>query len=144
MPLLWGVLSGILNFIPFIGFWLGLIPPAILTLLEYRPADALLVLAILYVAINGFVQNVIQPRLVVTRLNLTPFMNLVSATFWPLVLGPAGAIVGVPLTMAVRALIFDVDPATRWLADLTSSKLPELALTPSPGCWSAGLRGNRK
>jgi AI-2 transport protein TqsA len=125
---LWGVLSGILNFIPFIGFWLGLIPPLILTLLEFGPQRAL-VLAILYVAINGFVQNVIQPRLVVTRLNLTPFLNLVSATFWPLVLGPAGAIVGVPLTMAVRALILDVDPATRWLANLTSSKLPDLPPT---------------
>ncbi len=124
LPLLWGVLSGILNFIPFIGFWLGLIPPATLTLLAYGP-ERMLVLAILYVAINGFVQNVIQPRLVVTRLNLTPFMNLVSATFWPLVLGPAGAIVGVPLTMAVRALILEVDPATRWLAGLTSSQLPE-------------------
>ena len=61
-----------------------------------------------------------------TRLNLTPFSDLVSATFWPLVLGPVGAIVGVPLTMAVRALILDVDPATRWLAGLTSSKLPDL------------------
>ncbi len=126
---LWGVLSGILNFIPFIGFWLGLIPPAILTLLEFGP-QRMLFLAILYVAINGFVQNVIQPRLVVTRLNLTPFFNLVSATFWPLVLGPAGAIVGVPLTMAVRALILDADPATRWLADLTSSKLPALPAPP--------------
>jgi predicted PurR-regulated permease PerM len=128
-PLLWGVLSGILNFIPFIGFWLGMIPPAILTLLAYGP-ERMLVLVILYVAINGFVQNVIQPRLVVTRLNLTPFFNLVSATFWPLVLGPAGAIVGVPLTMAVRSLILDADPATRWLADLTSSKLPDLPPEP--------------
>ncbi|HNS04032.1 MAG TPA: AI-2E family transporter [Anaerolineae bacterium] len=122
--LLWGVLSGILNFIPFIGFWLGLIPPALLTLLSYGP-ERMLVLAFFYIAINGFVQNVVQPRLVVTRLNLTPFLNLVSATFWPLVLGPAGAIVGVPLTMAVRALILEVDPATRWLAGLTSSQLPE-------------------
>lgn len=131
---LWGVLSGILNFIPFIGFWLGLIPPLILTLLEFGPQRAL-VLAILYVAINGFVQNVIQPKLVVTRLNLTPFMNLVSATFWPLVLGPAGAIVGVPLTMAVRALILDADPTVRWLADLTSSKLPDLPSQPEPATF---------
>ena len=135
---LWGVLSGILNFIPFIGFWLGLLPPAILTLLAYGP-ERMLLLAILYVAINGFVQNVIQPRLVVTRLNLTPFMNLVSATFWPLVLGPAGAIVGVPLTMAVRALILDVDPATRWLADLTSSKLPDLPPTDEGEVREAGV-----
>ena len=124
LPVLWGVLSGILNFIPFIGFWLGMIPPATLTLLQYGP-ERMLVLVILYVAINGFVQNVVQPRLVVTRLNLTPFMNLVSATFWPLVLGPAGAIVGVPLTMAVRSLILDADPATRWLAELTATRLPD-------------------
>lgn len=128
-PVLWGVLSGILNFIPFIGFWLGMIPPATLTLLQYGP-ERMLLLVILYVAINGFVQNVVQPRLVVTRLNLTPFMNLVSATFWPLVLGPAGAIVGVPLTMAVRSLILDADPTMRWLADLTASKLPPV--TPPP------------
>lgn len=127
--LLWGVLSGILNFIPFIGFWLGLIPPATLTLLEYGPERAL-ALTILYIAINGFVQNVVQPRLVVTRLNLTPFSNLVSVTFWPLVLGPVGAIIGVPLTMAVRSLLLDADPVTRWLAELTSSKLPPE--TPAP------------
>lgn len=129
--LLWGVLSGILNFIPFIGFWLGLIPPTVLTLLAHGPERALF-LAILYIAINAFVQNVIQPRLVLTRLNLTPFTDLVAVTFWPLVLGPAGAIVGIPLTMAVRSLILDADPATRWLAGLTSSKLPEQASLPEP------------
>lgn len=123
-PLLWGTLAGILNFVPFIGFWLGLIPPAMLTLLAFGP-ERMVILAILYVAINAFVQNVIQPRLFVTRLNLTPFMSVVSATFWPLVLGPAGAIVGVPLTMAARALLLDVDPATRWMGHLTSSRLPD-------------------
>ncbi len=129
--LLWGVLSGILNFIPFIGFWLGLIPPTVLTLLSHGPERALF-LAILYIAINAFVQNVIQPRLVLTRLNLTPFTDLVAVTFWPLVLGPAGAIVGIPLAMAVRALILDIDPATRWLSGLTSSKLPEQPAPPEP------------
>jgi predicted PurR-regulated permease PerM len=84
-----------------------------------------------YVAINAFVQNVVQPKLVVSRLNLTPFLNLVSATFWPLVLGPVGAVIGVPLTMGARALVFDLDPSTRWLADLTATQLPELPPAPS-------------
>ena len=124
LPLLWGVLSGILNFIPFIGFWLGLIPPAILTLLEYGP-ERMLVMSAGYILINTTVQNVIQPRLVVVRLNLTPFTNLFSSTFWPLVLGPVGAIIGVPLTMAVHSLLLDVDPTTRWLADLMGTKIPK-------------------
>jgi predicted PurR-regulated permease PerM len=133
---LWGVLSGILNLIPFIGFLLGLIAPAILTLLEYGP-QRMVVLAVAYLAINGFVQNVVQPRLVATRLSLTPLMSLLSTTFWPLVLGPAGAVIGVPLTMAARSLWLDADPATRWLADLTATKLPEGQSPPEDGADGA-------
>jgi AI-2 transport protein TqsA len=122
--LLWGVLSGILNFIPFIGFWFGLIPPAILTLLAYGPQQMIL-MAAGYILVNATVQNVIQPKLVVSRLNLTPFMSLLSATFWPLVLGPVGAIIGVPLTMAVHSLLLEPDPSTRWLAAMMRAKTPE-------------------
>lgn len=126
LPLLWGVLSGILNFIPFIGFWFGLIAPAILTLLE-SGFWTMLLMATVYILINAIISNVIQPRLVVVRLNLTPFLNLISCTFWPLVLGPVGAIIGVPLTMAVYSLLFDVDPSTRWLANLMGATLPKEA-----------------
>lgn len=122
--LLWGLLSGVLNFIPFIGFWFGLIPPAILTLLAYGP-ERMLLMAAGYILVNAAVQNVIQPRLVVTHLNLTPFMSLLSATFWPLVLGPVGAIIGVPLTMGVHSLLLDVDPSTRWLAAMMTAKRPD-------------------
>ncbi len=121
--LLWGVLSGILNFIPFIGFWFGLIPPAILTLLAYGPQQMIL-MAVGYILVNATVQNVIQPKLVVSRLNLTPFMSLLSATFWPLVLGPVGAIIGVPLTMTVHALLLEPDPSTRWLAAMMRAGKP--------------------
>ena len=122
--LLWGVLSGILNFIPFIGFWFGLIPPAILTFLAYGPQQ-MVIMSIGYILVNATVQNVIQPRLVVTHLNLTPFMSLFSATFWPLVLGPVGAIIGVPLTMTVHSLLLEPDPSTRWLAAMMTAKIPE-------------------
>jgi predicted PurR-regulated permease PerM len=123
MPLLWGVLSGILNFIPFIGFWFGLIPPTVLTLFAFG-WERMLLVAVGYILINATVQNVIQPKLVVSRLNLTPLMSLISSTFWPLVLGPVGAIIGVPLTMSVRSLLLDADPSTRWLADVMCTTIP--------------------
>lgn len=124
--LLWGILSGILNFIPFIGFWFGLIPPAILTLLAYGPQQ-MVIMAVGYILVNATVQNVIQPKLVVSHLNLTPFMSLLSATFWPLVLGPLGAIIGVPLTMTVHSLVLEPDPSTRWLAAMMRAKTPDQA-----------------
>ena len=51
-------------------------------------------------------------------------MSLLSATFWPLVLGPVGAIIGVPLTMAVHALLLEPDPSTRWLAAMMRADKP--------------------
>ncbi len=126
LPILWGVLSGLLNFIPFIGFWLALIPPAILTFLEYGP-QRMLVMAAFFILINAIISNVIQPRLIVSRLNLTPFFNVVSCTFWPIVLGPVGAIIGVPLTMAVHSLLLDADPSTQWMAAMMTATTPEKA-----------------
>lgn len=120
---LWGVLSGILNFIPFIGFWLGLIAPAVLTLLQSGP-ERMIIVSLGYILINASVQNIIQPKLVVSHLNLTPLMSLFSSTFWPLVLGPLGAIIGVPLTMSVRSLLLDADTSTRWLADMMCTTIP--------------------
>lgn len=52
-------------------------------------------------------------------------MSLISSTFWPLVLGPVGAIIGVPLTMSVRSLLLDADPTTRWLADMMCTTIPQ-------------------
>ncbi len=52
------MLSGILNFIQFIGLWFGLIPPAILTLLEFGP-QRMLLMAASYILINATVQNMI-------------------------------------------------------------------------------------
>jgi hypothetical protein len=52
-------------------------------------------------------------------------MSLLSSTFWPLVLGPMGAIIGVPLTMSIRSLLLDADPMTRWLADMMGTTIPE-------------------
>ena len=94
--------------------------PAILTLLS-QGLGPMLVMSAGYILINATAQNVIQPRLVVTHLNLTPFMSLLSSTFWPLVLGPLGAIIGVPLTMGVHTLLLDTDPTTRWLAAMMTA-----------------------
>jgi predicted PurR-regulated permease PerM len=98
--------------------------PAILTLLAYGP-ERMLVMSAGYILINATAQNVIQPRLVLTHLNLTPFMSLLSSTFWPLVLGPLGAIIGVPLTMSVHTLLLDTDPSTRWLAAMMTATHPK-------------------
>jgi AI-2 transport protein TqsA len=45
--------------------------------------------------------------------------------FWAWVLGPVGAILAIPLTLLVTALLIDVDPHSAWIATLLISTRPE-------------------
>jgi AI-2 transport protein TqsA len=38
--------------------------------------------------------------------------------FWTFVIGPLGAVLAIPLTLLAKALLFDIDPNTRWIATL--------------------------
>jgi predicted PurR-regulated permease PerM len=116
-PLLWGAVAFLLSFVPTIGFWLAAIPPTLLGLLEHGPLIALLTLAGILL-INGFADNVVKPRYIGEGLNLAPFMVLFSIVLWSFVLGPAGAILGVPMTMLFKDVLLEADEGTAWMARL--------------------------
>jgi AI-2 transport protein TqsA len=121
-PVLWGGVAAILSFVPSIGFWLAAIPPTLLALFEGGPLIAVITLAgILF--INGFADNVIKPRFLGEGLDLAPFMVVFSVIFWAIILGPIGAIIGVPMTMLVKSLLFEADEDFDWVAHLMGSGL---------------------
>lgn len=55
------------------------------------------------------------------ELDLSLFIVVFSVIFWSAVLGPFGAILSVPMTMAFKSLILEPDESNRWLADLMSA-----------------------
>ena len=59
----WGLLSFITNYIPNIGFILGVIPPALLGLLTGGPTLMVIVIVV-YCVLNTVIQSVIQPRFI--------------------------------------------------------------------------------
>jgi AI-2 transport protein TqsA len=63
LPWLWGLLAFITNYIPNIGFVLGLIPPALLALLQGGVRQAVLVV-VAYSVINVMIQSLLQPKFV--------------------------------------------------------------------------------
>jgi predicted PurR-regulated permease PerM len=120
-PLLWGILAFLMSYIPTLGFWLAAIPPTLLALLESGPAAAALVF-IGVVLINGFAENVVKPKYMGEGLNISPFVVIFSVIFWAAVLGPLGAILGVPMTLMFKQLVLEADDQNRWIARLMSAK----------------------
>lgn len=114
MPVAWAMLSFITNYIPNIGFFIGLVPPALLGLLEGGPLTALWVI-IAYSVVNVLIQSFIQPKFTGDAVGLTPTTTFISLLFWAIVIGPLGTILAVPLTLFAKAIFVDASPQTRWL-----------------------------
>jgi len=119
LALVWGVLSLITNYIPNIGFVLGLIPPALLAFFEGGWELTLWVIGV-YTVINLVIQAVIQPKIVGDAVGLSATLTFVSLIFWGWVLGPLGALLAVPMTLLAKSLLVDIDPSTRWVDPLIS------------------------
>jgi len=116
----WGVLAIFMNYIPNIGFVIAIIPPTILLLLEQGP-EAALIFVILYTVINQAIENYVSPRYIGENLGISPLLVFLSLVFWAWILGGVGALLAVPLTMAVKTLLLDPDEGARGLVALISN-----------------------
>ncbi|MGL5405568.1 MAG: AI-2E family transporter [Propionibacteriaceae bacterium] len=124
----WAVLSFVTNYIPNVGFVIGLIPPALMALLEGGPMAALAVV-IAYALLNFVVQSVIQPKFAGDAVGVTATVSFLSLLFWAWVMGALGAILALPATLLVKAVMVDADPRNRWLNAFIAAK-PATAGTP--------------
>jgi len=132
LAITWGLLSFITNYIPNIGFILGVIPPALLGLLTGGP-KLMVIVIVVYCVLNTVIQSVIQPRFIGDAVGLSVTVTFVVLFFWSWLLGPLGAILAIPLTLLAKALLVDIDPQARWADALlrASAKEPDPA-EPAP------------
>ena len=113
--LLWGVIAFVFGFIPFIGYWISIFPPLILGFAQGGVVGGIIII-LGYWLINGVISQGVAPRFYGKGLNLSPTVTLIAVLFWGWLLGPIGAIVGVPLTAILRSMLLGNYPETRWLA----------------------------
>ena len=118
----WGFLAFLMGFIPYIGFWLALIPPVLIAWFNLGPVPALVVLAGVSV-VNLLVEYVMFPHLAGRGLALSPAVVFISLIFWGWILGGVGILLAVPLTLTVQ-MACEMFDETRWIGVL---------LGPSPG-----------
>lgn len=121
----WGLLAGVLNFVPTLGSIVAVVPPSLFALLQFGlgwQAPVVLVgLGLIQIVLGAYVDPKLQGR----YLELSPLVVLVAITFWGWLWGIPGAFIAVPLT-AAAVVAFGEFRETRWLHRL-------LTRDPSPG-----------
>jgi AI-2 transport protein TqsA len=115
-PLFWGLTAFLLNYIPTIGSLIAAVPAILLAVVQLGPGAALLV-AGGYLAVNTVIGSLIEPAVMGRGLGLSPFIVLMSLLFWGWVWGPIGALLSLPLTMAVKIILENTHDLA-WIAVL--------------------------
>ncbi|SMD37208.1 Predicted PurR-regulated permease PerM [Reichenbachiella faecimaris] len=119
LPALWAFIIFLFNFIPSVGSVVATLFPALFGLIQYGEGSVALTVLIAVGAIQILVGNVLDPRLMGSRLNISPLVVLLSLTLWGFLWGVVGMILSVPIT-ATLIIIFGQFDNTRPLAILLS------------------------
>lgn len=95
---LWGLLATVLRFIPYIGAWLAAALPFALSLAVFHGWLHSLAVVGLFVLVELFVANVMEPWLYGSSTGMSPLGVLVAVVFWSVLWGPVGLVLAIPLT----------------------------------------------
>lgn len=103
-PVVWCFLYFFLHFIPNLGFLISIIPPSLVALMMLGWKRALLVVGGLILT-EMLGDYVVKPMLLKKGLHVSMMEIMLSLMIWGFLLGLAGAILAVPLTLALRRFI---------------------------------------
>jgi AI-2 transport protein TqsA len=115
--LLWGLLTFLFNFIPYIGSMLGFGLPVLFTFLFLPSPGTAVVVAVLILACHLASASFVEPSILGKAVGLPPLVILMALTFWGLCWGVGGMLLAVPLTVMLK-IVMDHVEATRPVARL--------------------------
>jgi predicted PurR-regulated permease PerM len=101
---LWGFLAAVMRYVPYVGIWLAVLPPIVLSLAA-SPGWALPLWVVGMVGVLELVcANVVEPMLFGQSIGVSEVALLVSAAFWAWLWGPIGLVLSAPLTVCLVVL----------------------------------------
>ena len=129
--MLWGALSIVLRFIPYIGPWVATVLPTLLAL-AISPRWTMPVLTVaLFGGIELILNNVLEPLLYGKHTGVSSIALIVAAVFWTWLWGPLGLVLATPLTVCLVVMGRHI-PRLSFLSVLLSDEEP---LTPAEDCY---------
>jgi predicted PurR-regulated permease PerM len=114
-PGFWGFLAFALNYIPTIGSILGVALPSVFALVVLENDGAVLLMITLLVGVQFVAGEVVLPRVMGQRLNLSSFIIMLSLVVWGAMWGPAGMFLAIPI-MVILTILFAEFERTRPIA----------------------------
>ena len=118
-PILWAMLAFTFNFIPNIGSLIAAVPPVLLALVQFGPAQAAVTI-LGFLTVNTVIGSILEPKIMGKGVGLSTLIVFLSLIFWGWVLGPVGMLLSVPLTMAAKIVLSEHE-TTRWISLLLGS-----------------------
>lgn len=106
--LLWATILFVISFVPKIGYPIGMFLASFMTFVMYGLETAL-IFATIAVSIGAFLDNVVFPQFMGVGLSMPVSLVLMSFFVWSWVFGPLGALIAVPATLGIRAVLGSFD-----------------------------------
>ena len=125
-PILWGILAGLLRYIPYLGIWVAALMPAALAFAVDPGWTMLPLIFVLFFGVDLIMYNFAEPLLYGSSTGMSPMAILVATVFWTWLWGPLGLLLATPLTVCVVVVGRHV-PSLEFLSVLLSD---EPVLTP--------------
>jgi hypothetical protein len=101
---LWGLLAGVLRFIPYVGPWVGALLPVLLSFAISTSWFTPLITIALFIVLEAIVSNFVEPWLYGANTGVSPIALIISAVFWTWLWGPVGLVLSTPLTVCLAVI----------------------------------------
>jgi len=98
---LWGLLTALLRFIPYIGPWIGAAFPIVISLAVYHGMAVPLTVIGMFLLIELVSNNLMEPWLYGASTGVSTIAILVAAVFWTWLWGTPGLLLSTPLTVLI-------------------------------------------
>src|SRR6516162_5096129 len=120
---LWGLLAGVLRFIPYVGPWAGAVLPVLLAFAISTSWFTPLMTIALFVVLEAIVSNFVEPWVYGANTGVSPLALIISAVFWTWLWGPVGLVLSTPMTVCLAVIGRHV-PRLEFLGILLSEDQP--------------------
>src|SRR5262245_6432091 len=120
---LWGLLAGVLRFIPYVGPWVGALLPVLLSFAISTSWFTPLMTIALFIVLEVIISNFIEPWVYGANTGVSPLALIISAVFWTWLWGTVGLVLSTPITVCLAVIGRHV-PRLEFLGILLSEDRP--------------------